>query len=183
MMINKEKSFLLSINLQKHLIPMIQDAQNFIDANILLLKVMNKLEVPTLLTLHKGLGDPLDELKDLASEDRFEEKTFFSCLTDPKVSQKLKQFDPNSHVIISGMEAHACVMQTAIDHKESTKMSVFVVEDAITSRSANDKEIAIRRMQQLGINIISKEMVFFEFSRRTDNDIYKYIMEIVFKKA
>ena len=50
---------------------------------------------------------------------------------------------------------------------------VFVVADAISSRNSLDTDLAIARMRDAGVNIVSREMVAFEWLRRSDSDLFK----------
>ena len=72
------------------------------------------------------------------------------------------------------METHVCVLQTVLELREMG-FEVFVVEDAVSSRKAKDKELAIQRMQQNGVVIVSKEMVMFEWLQRADHPKFKEI--------
>lgn len=66
--------------------------------------------------------------------------------------------------ILCGIEAHVCVLQTALD-LYAFGHRVFVVADAITSRRALDRDLAIERLRHVGISIVSMEMVLFEVVR------------------
>jgi nicotinamidase-related amidase len=78
-------------------------------------------------------------------------------------------------VIVCGAETHVCVLQTALDLKRSGK-NVFVVADAAGSRTSADRDFALLRLQQNGIDIVSTEMVMFEWLERAGTDEFRSIL-------
>ena len=181
-MLDTEKTFLLCINLQQHLVPLIQDKDKFIENNLQIIKIADRAKIPVLLTQHKGLGDIIPEVAEIVLDEVIIEKVHFSCVADENAFQKIKQMRRDI-VVITGMEAHACVLQTALDLSQIERYEVYVVEDAITSRSKEDKDAAISRLRAADINIITKEMFLFEVAKRTDTELYPQLTGIVFKKA
>ncbi|HBB77006.1 MAG TPA: hydrolase, partial [Pseudomonas sp.] len=76
--------------------------------------------------------------------------------------------------VICGCETHVCVMQTVLDLLAHGSQ-VFVVEEAVSSRRASDKELALQRMRQAGAQIVSREMVAFEWMERAGTELFKSI--------
>jgi nicotinamidase-related amidase len=76
--------------------------------------------------------------------------------------------------VISGIETHICVLQTAIDLLARGNQ-VFVVEEAVGSRRASDKALGLARMQQAGASIVSREMVAFEWMEQAGTDLFRSI--------
>ncbi|WP_372597144.1 isochorismatase family protein, partial [Amphritea sp.] len=111
------------------------------------------------------------ELLDVLPEDGFMEKLHFSCMSDPGCNEKINSIRPNQ-VVIVGMEAHVCVMQTAIQIKQQAR-EVYVVADAVSSRSPADKAMALERMRHCGIHIVTKEMVGFEWIQQSGTPEFK----------
>ena len=71
-------------------------------------------------------------------------------------------------VVVSGCETHVCVLQTVLGLVESGRR-VFVVRDAVGSRRAESKETAIRRMERHGVEVVTTEMVIFEWLETADD--------------
>ena len=65
--------------------------------------------------------------------------------------------------MLAGVEAHICVLQTALGLIARGRRNVYVVRDAISSRRPDSVEIAVRRMEQQGVEIVTTEMVIFEW--------------------
>ncbi len=73
-----------------------------------------------------------------------------------------------------GAEAHVCVLQTALDLRAAGK-EVYLVADAVSSRSPRDVELALERMRADGVRIVSREMVTFEWLRQAGTDRFREI--------
>jgi nicotinamidase-related amidase len=82
------------------------------------------------------------------------------------------------YVILAGIETHVCVLQTCIDLIDNGFHPV-VVEDCVGSRNPNDKNIAIRRMQQEGAMITTSESILFELLRFSGTEEFKKISKLV----
>ena len=72
------------------------------------------------------------------------------------------------------MESHVCVLQSAMELKQQAR-EVFVVEDCVGSRTAADKAAALTRMRQCGIQVVTREMVAFEWLRKAGDDRFRNI--------
>lgn len=138
----------------------------------------NMLEVPVLISEQypKGLGNTLAELLALLPNVKPVEKTTFSCLAEPKFNRQLTVDRPQ--IIITGMEAHICVLQTALDLQANAKQ-VFVAEDAIISRSAGNKTNALARMRDAGCIITNTESIVFEWLGKAEGDAFKAISKLI----
>ena len=83
----------------------------------------------------------------------------------------LHEYNKNQLIVI-GIEAHVCVLQTAMDMKASG-FEVYVVVDAVSSRGEQDLKYALKRMKQEGIHLVTAEMVFFEWLRQAGTPEFK----------
>ncbi|MCV6590837.1 MAG: hydrolase [Marinobacterium sp.] len=173
MMIDAQRSALLLIDVQEKLLPGIHDKERFVDNCRWLLEVGHLMEIPTLASEQypQGVGPTTDSLRQLLPSDRFFGKTHFSCVQAPDVCPQIDAIDREQWVLC-GMEAHVCVLQTALDLK-ARGCQVFVVADAISARSAQDTELAIARLREEGIRIVSREMVAFEWLKKADAPQFK----------
>lgn len=144
----------------------------------ILAQAATMLEVPVTLTEQypKGLGRTLPELTALLPQVQPVEKTAFSCLAEPKFERHLTR--DHSQIMIAGMEAHICVVQTALDLLTSGKQ-VFVIEDAVISRNPANKTNAINRMREAGCIITNTESVLFEWLGKAEGDIFKSASKLI----
>jgi nicotinamidase-related amidase len=165
MLLNKEDSLLLLVDVQKKLIPYVLNHEALITRCEWLLKLANKLGVPILASEQypKGLGSTSESLSSYYATADCIEKVHFSCMQQPEYSQRLNKLNKNQLIVI-GIEAHVCVLQTAMEMK-SAGYEVFIVVDAVSSRNDLDLKYALKRMKQEGIHLVTAEMVFFEWIR------------------
>ncbi len=172
-------SQLVIIDMQTRLLSaMPQEAMTAVIKNCsILAQAATMLEVPILLTEQypQGLGNTAPELLAFLPNIKPVEKLSFSCMSEPKFSRQLTR--DHSQVIIAGMEAHICVLQTALDLQNSKQ--VFVAEDAIISRNPANKANAIARMREAGCIISNTESIVFEWLGKADGDAFKAISKLI----
>lgn len=146
----------------------------------LLIKSANLLQVPVITTEQypSGLGHTEPELVQLLPEDsrRFE-KTAFSCAKAEGFLQELR-LQEKKQIILTGMEAHVCVLQTAIELINES-YSVIVVADAVCSRYRENYEVALERIKQAGGLVTSAESVIFEWLKDAGHPHFKQIQSLI----
>jgi nicotinamidase-related amidase len=168
------QSTLLIIDIQERLLPAIADGAALVAHAGWLLQVAQRIGVPVLLTeqYSKGLGPTIATLRTAVDAQCIIEKLHFSAVSD---GQLLAQVGAErSQFVVAGSEAHVCVLQTVLDLL-ARGHAVFVVEEAVASRQASDKALALARMQQAGAQIVSREMVAFEWLEKAGNDLFRTI--------
>jgi nicotinamidase-related amidase len=175
MLMQRDRSFLLVVDVQEKLIPAIHEQDRVVNNTAWLLGVAGVLEVPVQASEQypKGLGHTIDELARLIPDGATTEKTHFSCAEAPACSAAFDALD-RDQVIISGIEAHVCVLQTALGLKAAGR-DVFVVADAVGSRSEQDAELALARMADAGVQLVTREMVAFEWLNQAGTPEFKRI--------
>ena len=166
MLLNKKDSILLLVDVQEKLTPAVLDSEAFVLRCEWLLKLANTMGVPILASEQypKGLGSTLESLQPYVDAKEYIEKIYFSCMQEPKYTHRLGEYNKNQLILI-GIEAHVCVLQTAMEMK-GAGFDVYVVVDAVSSRNSLDLKYALKRMKQEGIHLITSEMVFFEWLRQ-----------------
>lgn len=155
-----------------------ESLQNAVKNCGILAQAANLLALPTILTEQypQGLGETLPEIKSHLPHCKPITKTAFSACGEPKFNQQLQR--ENSQIILAGMEAHICVLQTALALLQTGK-TVFVVEDAIISRTAANKANALARLQQAGCVITNTESVVFEWLGDANHAAFKTISKLI----
>lgn len=179
MLIQSKKSLLLVIDVQERLAPAIFDAPR-LTANVMrLLKAAKLLEVPVLATEQypRGLGKTLDEVSGLVPEGAMIEKIHFSAMSEPGFAERLKA-SGREQIVVVGMEAHICVLQTALELRQAG-YEVFAVDDAMGSRDRAHTDLAVARMRPSGIEVVATEMVVFEWAHRADRDCFKQLSALI----
>lgn len=144
-----------------------------------LMKAAARLDVPILVSEHdpKGIGPTARALRDLAPAGATFEKIHFSCAQE---AEFVRRFNPlkKKQVVLAGIETHVCVLQTGMDLL-GRGTRVFLVADAVSSRTAASRDAAGERLRQTGAEIVTTEMVVFEWLRRGDTPEFKSMLELV----
>lgn len=143
-----------------------------------LLQTAKMLEVPVIVTEQypEKLGSTTAELAQYFGNIMPVAKTVFSACGAPKFKAQLQR--DRSQIILAGLEAHICVLQTALDLLTQGKQ-VFVVEDAIISRNSDNKCNAIARLRGAGCIITNTESVVFEWLRNADHPAFKDVSRLI----
>lgn len=174
-LIGRDRAQLLVIDIQSKLVPTIHEAARLIERSAFLIKTARHLGVPITVTEQypKGLG-PTDQtlLQLCGNATPVFAKTAFSAFKDDAINTHISRDKGRTDLVMIGMEAHVCVMQSAMDAMDAG-FNVFVVADAIGSRSANDPPLAAARMREAGAKIVSAEMMFFEWLERSGTEEFK----------
>lgn len=179
MLINPRDSYLLVVDVQEKLAPNMHQI-NTVMANIVrLIKSAQIIKIPVLLTEHCAdkIGPTVAHLLDLVDADSVMTKTHFSACSEPKIQDRLKSLK-RSQVIITGAETHVCVLQTALILRQ-TGYQPFVVADGTSSRTVENKALGIDRMRQNKIEIVSAEMVIFEWLQRAGDNRFRKILPLI----
>ncbi|TRW48800.1 hydrolase [Aliidiomarina halalkaliphila] len=169
------QSLLLIIDIQERLAPAIANVDALIAENVRLLRVAAELQLPRLYTEQypKGLGATVPSLQEPLAGAHFYEKIHFSAGREPEFRDQLASLG-RTQVVVTGTETHVCVLQTVLDLL-ALEYHVFVVADAVSSRSPENKERALARMAQAGAHVVSSEMVIFEWLERAGTDQFRTI--------
>lgn len=124
------------------------------------------------------LGETTPELKEMLVETTQPiSKVSFSCCGNETFMTELKRLN-RKQALLTGIEAHICVYQTALDLL-NMDYEVHVVADAVSSRAAENKQIGLARMQEAGARLTSTEMALFELLRVADGPQFKAITKLV----
>lgn len=178
MLVNRERSCLLVIDIQERLHPVMSNTDEVTQNTAMLLQAAKELEVPVLTSEQypHGLGGTVEALQEHLSGDVVEKVTF-SCAAEPTY---MDAFDAlkRPQAIICGIEAHICVTQTALDLVERG-VEVFVVSDATGSRKPDNHRVALDRMMQAGCQVLPTESVLFEWLRVAGTHEFKTISKLV----
>ncbi|MDX1392642.1 MAG: hydrolase [Rheinheimera sp.] len=175
MLLHPLQSQLLLIDMQQKLAPAIADAKDIEQAAAWMLQVALQLDIPIWATEQypQGLGPTLPALAELIAPAQLLQKMHFSALKEPHIASRLACTE-RRQIVLMGTEAHVCVLQSALDLL-SLGYQVFVVTEAVGSRTVENKQLALSRMQQAGAQIISKEMAAFEWLQRCGTDSFRQI--------
>ncbi len=172
---------LVVLDLQTKLVPAIVEPDRVIRNCQLLLKLAEVLKTPAVLTSHytKGLGSIIPEITQAAPGSQPLEKTSFGCFGEPGFLAHLKDRAPRANsLLVAGVESHICVMQTVLGALEAGYL-VHVAADATSSRTRENWQIGLARMEGAGAVISSTEMIVYELLRRSGTAEFKSILPLL----
>ncbi len=174
MLIDANRSVLLVIDLQVKLVPALSVPDEVVAQVEWLVQVAQKIGVPVAATEHhpRGLGSLVPQIRTLLPDDAVAAKENFSCVA-AQCLPGLPGHD-RAQIVISGAETHVCVLQTALDLIQDGR-EVFVVADAVGSRRAYDRDMALLRMREEGVRIITREMAAFEWLAQADATLFREV--------
>lgn len=181
MVINRDQSCLVIVDVQEKLCPVMDDPRRVIYNGCRLLRGAGLLDVPILVTeqYSKGIGATVVDLRAYYDPAQTIEKITFSCTGEPIFMERLRAL-ARPQVVVAGIESHVCVQQTCLGLK-ALGFEVFVVEDACSSRRRSDLDLAMQRMGQSGVQVVSTEMVLFEWLARGDDPQFRTILQQLLK--
>ena len=182
MTLTREHTTLVVLDVQERLFhAMDADHREEVMRNIkVLAAAARRLKVPTVVTEQypKGLGHTLEELKDALGPglEPIEKVTFSCCGVEPFRARLLAA--GARHVVLTGIEAHVCVLMSALDLL-ATGYSVHVVADAVTSRSQGNWRLAMDQLRQAGAVVTATETVLFQLLRQADTEDFRELARLI----
>ena len=166
-------SLLLLVDFQTRLIPAIEDGAATVENARRLIVAAELLGVPKLFTEQNKLGVTVPELP--MASDSVVDKSTFDALRAPNFPIKALA---DRAIVVTGCEAHVCVLQTVLSALEQNRR-VFVVADATGSRTQDNKQAALRRMERHGAEIVTTEMVLFEWLGASTHPHFRDIAKLI----
>lgn len=169
---------LLVIDVQEKLFHMVIRHEAVERDMLFLLDVANTVKIPVLATEQypKGLGGTIASVKSKLS-GAIPDKLTFSCCGNPEVVQFFKK-EARPKLILTGIETHVCVQQTALD-LVSLGFQIFLPVDAVSCRYPQDHHTALRRMENAGVVLTTVEALAFELVGTAGTSEFKAISKLV----
>ena len=198
MLLQSSESQLVLIDYQTRLLPSIHEGNAVLSQAIKLAKIAKLLRVPITCTEQnpEGLGHNDPTLKSFCAQTLV--KSHFNACVDglgdllrdigtPKASPNAKsmpkhmQKEPENQrptIVLAGMETHVCFLQTALSLIEE-EFDVWVVTDACGSRTERDRDAAFDRLAGNGAELVTVEMVAFEWLESSDHPQFKAVLDLI----
>lgn len=177
MLCNAADSVLVVIDLQPSFLAPMPDAESVLARNRFLIRCARLLEVPILVTeqyaTRMGGTDP--SLLPLLEGVQVYDKMAFSAMGHPSFVRGLGELG-RRQVILTGIETHICVMQTAL-HLLEQDYSVFAAHDCITGRG--DSAPALARMRHAGASVVHSESLVYEWMQGAEHPAFRDVLKVV----
>ena len=183
MLLDHTTSCLIIIDIQEKLMPAIDGKERVIANCASLVSAAQRFNVPMIMTEQypQGLGLTLGAVGDCAKgQAQIIDKVSFSAMKQDSFKNHINELasPETSQLILAGVEAHICVLQTALDLRNEG-YQVFVVADAIGSREETSVKVALERMAMNGVQLITTEMMLFEWTGSCDSPAFKDIRSLL----
>jgi nicotinamidase-related amidase len=170
------RATLIIVDLQEKLMPVIDQGALVLQRAVLLAQAAGLLGIPVIGTAQQPLrlGRTVAPIHALLG--RTIEKTSFDACAQPAFMAALS--NGRDELVVLGCEAHVCVLQTVLGllHRQRR---VKLVSDAIGSRRSSDKQAAIERARAAGAEIVSSEMLMFEWMGNSDHPEFRKILKLI----
>ncbi len=179
MRVSKDNVSAVIIDIQDRLAPNVNNHIELIKNMKILVRVLKMLDVPIIVSQQytKGLGPTVKEIDEVLGTYEAKEKIAFSCWDEPSIQSEIKQLN-KKWIIVTGIEAHICVLQTVLDLIDNGYVPVLI-EDCISSRKDNDKKIAVERMRKAGAIVTTYESILFELFRYAGTEQFKEFSRLI----
>lgn len=170
---------LVVVDVQGKLAQLMTDKEALFKNVQILIQAARLLEIPILWCqqVPEALGPTIPEVAGLLTGIEPIDKASFSCCGEEKFNAELNSAG-REQVLLCGIETHVCVYQTAMDLMEGG-LDVTVVADAVSSRTAQNKEAALARLAGEGAHVSSTEMVLFELLKTSKHPQFRQIAKLV----
>ncbi len=175
-LLSPSRSLFLIIDLQARLLPVIYGSDDILAVTRKIKAAAKLLDIPVLFTEQNpaGLGHTALELSPSPEASVITKMTFNSC----KATGFDAALQDKEQIIIAGSEAHVCVLQTVLGLLDMGK-KVYVLQDAIGSRTVDNKNAAITRMRDHGAEIVTSEMALFEWLGSAEHPKFRDILKLI----
>lgn len=177
--LEKEDCALLIVDIQERLAAVMKHREQVVKNNLRLIELAKLLNVPVIATEQypKGLGHTVDEIKEALPSYNPVEKLSFGCCGEPAFMEGLRRLGKKK-VILTGMEAHICVLQTALG-LVSEGYAVHAVSDAMCSRTKENWKVGLGIMRDAGSVITCTETVLFQLLKVAGTEEFKAVSRMI----
>lgn len=179
MLMERDRSALMLIDWQERLLPALAGADAALTNAVRLQTAARRLAVPMLATEQypKGLGRTDPRLGEGLQSEEIVEKTSFNAAAEPAVAAAVERLR-RPLLVLAGAEAHVCVAQTALGLL-ARGYQAAIVADAAASRRDADKQLGLQRLRDAGVQIVSTEMVLFEWIGRAATAEFRDLLDLI----
>ncbi len=175
-LIKKEDSLLVVVDVQEKLVPVISNHKKIIENIVRLIRFAKIIKMPVVLIEQEKLGDTVKEIKTELPDLVPIKKIEFSACKNSEFMKKIHELSRNN-IILAGIETHICITQTTLELMP--EYNLHVVGDATSSRSLENRDIALRRLSQSGVVVSSTEMVIYELMEKAGTSEFKKVLDLI----
>jgi nicotinamidase-related amidase len=177
--IDRTSAGLLVVDIQERLLPAVFEQDLILQNTHRLVQGAALLRLPIFVTeqYRKGLGPTVADLASHIPGFAPLEKLTFSAWGAPGLPEAV-QAQGLTEVVLCGLETHVCVAQTCLDLLDAG-LRPFVVADAVSSRTPENRRFGLERMREAGAILVSAEMILFELLERAGTEEFKRVQRLI----
>lgn len=178
-MLNELEAVLVMVDFQGRLAQIVDRSELVVPNALRMVKGCQALDVPILATVQvpEKLGPIMEVLEQPLEGVEIIAKSHFSALREPNFMLALEKTN-RRQVILTGIEAHVCVLQTGFDLLDS-RYQVHVLSDGVFSRTSENHQLALQRLKDRGATLSSVEIALFEMVRTSKHPAFRTISKLV----
>ncbi len=173
-----DECVLAVVDIQEKLLPRIHEKERVIRNSQLLIRLVNILSLPVVVTTQysKGLGATVPAILSLLPDVKPVDKLEFGCFGNGEFCSAISVLAGRNTLLLCGIETHICVMQTALGAL-SQGLNVHVAADAVGSRAELNWKLGLERMREAGAVISSAEMMIYELLGKSGSPAFKEMLQ------
>jgi nicotinamidase-related amidase len=175
-LVERDDCTLVIIDIQEKLLAVMNDRDQVLENAIKLTRFANIVGLPVLVTEQEKLGPTVPALADEIKGFNPIMKLDFDAYQVPRFVKSLVDLDRET-VVLAGIESHICVTQTALSLLPL--FDVHVISDAVSSRTEQNRQVALDRMRFNGATISSTEMFMYEVLKKAGTDEFKATLKLI----
>lgn len=175
-LIDRQGTCLVVIDIQEKLFPIMSERDRLLENTLRLARFARIIDLPVIVTEQKKLGPTLPEVQKALPDTQPIEKTAFDALRCESFRERLEELNPRT-LVLSGIEAHICVTQTALHALSDYR--VHVISDAVSTRLPENRNVGLERMAAAGVTLSSTEMFLFELLVEAGTDTFRKTLELI----
>jgi len=178
-MLDIDKTALVVIDVQEKLSRVMHEKEKLFENLQKLIKGLKLLDIPIVVTEQNpnGLGPTVPDIASLLSDVSPITKFSFSCCGEEQFTHEIGRLS-RKQILLVGIETHVCVYQTAVDLLKA-RYEVHAVVDCVSSRTPENKNLALDKMKSEGARLTGVEIVLFELLRTAKHPKFKEMSQIV----
>jgi nicotinamidase-related amidase len=181
LILSSEESVLVVIDIQDKLYAAIEGKKDIEKQAVKVIKLARVFDIPIIATEQypKGLGRTIPKVREALGEIRFHEKLHFSAFDMDTFCCALEETGKKD-IILIGIEAHICILQTALDALENG-FRLHVIADAVGSRDNWSRDLGLKKIEKAGGLISSAEIAAYELMRQAKTGEFNEVIGFLFE--
>lgn len=176
-MLDRKMAALIVVDIQGNLAQVMNDKEFLFENAAKMIRGAQVFGIPILVTEQVNLGQTIPALAQFLGGVNPIVKESFSCCGDEGFMKELAALN-RRQILMTGIEAHVCVYQTAVDLL-NRGFEIHVVADAVSSRTPRNREIGIQKLREGGAILTSTEMALFELLKTAADPKAKDLFRII----